>query len=140
MDPNWTQWIQIGHNGHKIGYMYPPYHKKLNGPQKRVNIARDRESGAYRESRLLHTGMWRIEEASDANSESQLQKGANDARSDDFRRVSGLIPEWVNKDMNTADSDLAVFGHTPSITVMNEKTGQPHQQTLIFSVVDHSGR
>ncbi|KAJ7700983.1 hypothetical protein B0H16DRAFT_1748858 [Mycena metata] len=60
----------------------------------------------------------------DVDSKTQLQKGANDARSDDFKRVSVFIPEWINKDLNKIDSELAVFDHTPSITVINETTGQ----------------
>ncbi|KAJ7137263.1 hypothetical protein C8R46DRAFT_1361864 [Mycena filopes] len=54
-----------------------------------------------------------------------IQKGANDARSDDFKRISGLIGGWINADMHKPE--LAVFDHTPSKTVLNEKTGEPEE-------------
>ncbi|KAJ7141982.1 hypothetical protein C8R46DRAFT_1200519 [Mycena filopes] len=54
-----------------------------------------------------------------------VQKGANDARSDDFKRISGLLGNWINADMHKAK--LAVFDHTPSKTVINEKTGETEE-------------
>ncbi|KAF7363033.1 hypothetical protein MVEN_00655100 [Mycena venus] len=53
---------------------------------------------------------------------SRLQKGANDARSDDFRRISGSVGDWINEDFDKPE--IRVFDHTPSITVTNEETGQ----------------
>ena len=53
----------------------------------------------------------------------QLQKGANDARSDDFRRISALVGTWVNDDRDKPELD--VFNHTPSITVIDKETGEP---------------
>ncbi|KAJ7090535.1 hypothetical protein C8R44DRAFT_861301 [Mycena epipterygia] len=43
----------------------------------------------------------------------QLQKGANDSRSDDLGRVTAAIGTWINQDRDRPD--LAVFDHTPSI-------------------------
>ncbi|KAJ7185364.1 hypothetical protein C8R46DRAFT_1342648 [Mycena filopes] len=54
-----------------------------------------------------------------------IQKGANDGRSDDFKRISSLIGGWINADMDKPE--LAVLDHTPSKMVLNEKTGETEE-------------
>ncbi|KAJ6576089.1 hypothetical protein DFH09DRAFT_1361694 [Mycena vulgaris] len=51
-----------------------------------------------------------------------IQKGANDARSEDLRRVTAFIGNSINQDRNRPE--LAVFDHTPSIEGVDHK-GQP---------------
>ncbi|KAJ6582262.1 hypothetical protein B0H19DRAFT_1252372 [Mycena capillaripes] len=51
-----------------------------------------------------------------------IQKGANDARSDDFGRVTWCMGTWINNDLDKPD--IKVFDHTPPITVVNEETGE----------------
>ncbi|KAJ7762374.1 hypothetical protein DFH07DRAFT_1059578 [Mycena maculata] len=51
-----------------------------------------------------------------------IQKGANDARSDDFKRVTWSMGTWINQDRDRPD--LKVFDHTPSTIVVNEETGE----------------
>ncbi|KAJ6602964.1 hypothetical protein B0H10DRAFT_2230066 [Mycena sp. CBHHK59/15] len=52
-----------------------------------------------------------------------LQKGANDARSDDFRRISSLVGTWINEDRDKPELDA--FNYLPSIVVTNDQTGEP---------------
>jgi hypothetical protein len=52
----------------------------------------------------------------------KIQKGANDARSDDLRRVTWGIGTWIDQDRDKPD--IKVFDHTPSVTVINEETGE----------------
>ncbi|KAF7362263.1 hypothetical protein MVEN_00572700 [Mycena venus] len=51
-----------------------------------------------------------------------IQKGANDARSDDFRRVSAGLATMINHDRDKPE--LLVFDHGPIIAVTDEKTGE----------------
>ncbi|KAJ7441992.1 hypothetical protein FB451DRAFT_1414350 [Mycena latifolia] len=57
-----------------------------------------------------------------------IQKGANNARSDDLRRVTRLLGEWINEDIKKPE--LAVFDHTPSTTVTDEDTGETIEHDL----------
>ncbi|KAF7366086.1 hypothetical protein MVEN_00484900 [Mycena venus] len=50
-----------------------------------------------------------------------LQKGANDARSDDFRRVSAGLSTMINHDRDKPE--LLIFDHGPFITVTDQTTG-----------------
>ncbi|KAJ6605529.1 hypothetical protein DFH09DRAFT_1353912 [Mycena vulgaris] len=48
-----------------------------------------------------------------------IQKGANDARSEDLRRVTAFIGNAINQDRDRPE--LAVFDHTPSIEGFDDK-------------------
>ncbi|KAJ6540164.1 hypothetical protein DFH09DRAFT_1368566 [Mycena vulgaris] len=48
-----------------------------------------------------------------------IQKGANDARSDDLRRVTRFLANCLNEDRDKPE--LAVFDHSPLIEVTNEE-------------------
>lgn len=55
----------------------------------------------------------------------QLQKGANDARSDDFRRVSALVGAWINEDRDKPELDA--FNYLPYIRAIDERTGESRE-------------
>ncbi|KAJ7849463.1 hypothetical protein B0H13DRAFT_2674708 [Mycena leptocephala] len=60
-----------------------------------------------------------------------VQKGANDARSDDFRRVTRCMAQWINEDSSSDKPDLKMFDHTPPITRTNEETAYPTQSAIV---------
>jgi hypothetical protein len=72
----------------------------------------------------------------------QVQKGANDACSDDFRRVTWCIAQWINEDSSSDKPDLKVFDHTPPITRTNEESHDfgetPPGLGGMWDAVDHS--
>ncbi|KAJ6563166.1 hypothetical protein B0H10DRAFT_1966262 [Mycena sp. CBHHK59/15] len=49
------------------------------------------------------------------DSSARIQKGANDARSDDLGRLTGCMGNWLNQDRDAPE--VKVFDHTPSIMV-----------------------
>jgi hypothetical protein len=47
----------------------------------------------------------------------QMQKGANDARSDDVKRITSFVGTWLNEDRDRPE--LRVFDHTRNATITN---------------------
>ncbi|KAJ7481276.1 hypothetical protein B0H11DRAFT_2232765 [Mycena galericulata] len=58
-----------------------------------------------------------------------LQKGANDARSDDFKRVTIAIGNLINQDRDRPE--LLVFDHTPSIKETRQQEDGTEVEVLI---------
>ncbi|KAK7028590.1 hypothetical protein R3P38DRAFT_2937333 [Favolaschia claudopus] len=91
--------------------------------EKRSN---ERNFQAYREIERLIPGFSARIAGMDADTRADFftlfQKGANDARSDDFNRVSGLLGTWINEDRHKPE--LKVFDRTPSMMVTDERTGE----------------
>ncbi|KAJ6474695.1 hypothetical protein C8R47DRAFT_1199446 [Mycena vitilis] len=69
-----------------------------------------------------------------------IQKGANDARSDDFRRVSWCMGQWINEDRDR--QDLKAFDHTPPKVVMNDEAQRETVQgrAPLLDLADRSTR
>ncbi|KAJ6601590.1 hypothetical protein B0H10DRAFT_677518 [Mycena sp. CBHHK59/15] len=59
----------------------------------------------------------------------QLQKGANDARSDDFKRITIAIGNLINQDRDRPE--LLVFDHTPSIKETRQQEDGTEVEVLI---------
>ncbi|KAJ7053711.1 hypothetical protein C8F01DRAFT_1165928 [Mycena amicta] len=51
-----------------------------------------------------------------------LNKGANDARAEDFRKITSLVAEWINSDIDRGVADIRVFDHSP--TVLTTRDGE----------------
>ncbi|KAJ6626161.1 hypothetical protein B0H10DRAFT_2185830 [Mycena sp. CBHHK59/15] len=69
-----------------------------------------------------------------------IQKGANDARSDDLGRLTSCMGNWLNQDRDAPE--VKVFDHTPSILVPGPDGGlvEVKQRAPLFNPTDRSIR
>ncbi|KAJ7837994.1 hypothetical protein B0H14DRAFT_3459777 [Mycena olivaceomarginata] len=78
--------------------------------------------------------------SSDARLLHLMQKGANDARSDDVKRITSFVGTWLNEDRDRPE--LRVFDHTRNATITNAdgETVVTEQRAPILNPGDRSTR